>query len=169
MPRFEFKPLDILSTEDGEQFKTERRFLAKAATVIKELRVWQALMNRAVALKMIAQNPIAAVKAPRNLDSKPHRFYEADELLALYAACRVKVNSGEGPQPDSMRAFVWKLYANTGMRRMEGLHLLRKWVGTDGLKIVSTGEERTKSGEWREIPLSDGAREALETLPKVSL
>lgn len=88
-------------------------------------------MNRAVALKVIAQNPIAALKAPRNLDSKPHRFYETDELLALYAACRVQVNNGEGPQPDPMRAFVWKLYANTGMRRMEGLHLLRKWVSTD--------------------------------------
>jgi len=32
--------------------------------------------------------------------------------------------------------------------------------------IVSTGEERTKSGEWREIPLTDGAREALEALPR---
>lgn len=79
-------------------------------------------MNRTVALKVISQNLIAAVKAPRNLDSEPHRFFEVDELLALYAAYRVKINNGEGPQPDPMRAFVWKLFANTGMRRMEGLH-----------------------------------------------
>jgi hypothetical protein len=34
------------------------------------------------------------------------------------------------------------------------------------MKIVSTGEERTKSGDWREIPLTDGAREALQALPR---
>jgi len=93
-----------------------------------------------------------------------HCTYPA--MTSSYAACRIEVNNGEGPQPDPVRTFVWKLYANTGMRRMEGLQLLRKWVGSDGLKIVSTGEERTKSGQWREIPLTDSAREALEALPR---
>ena len=44
--------------------------------------------------------------------------------------------------------------------------LRRKWVGREAMKILSTDEHRTKSGKWREIPLTDGAREALEELPR---
>lgn len=37
------------------------------------------------------------------------------------------------------------------------------WI-TDAIRIQSTGEERTKAGEWRKIPIVDGAREALAAL-----
>lgn len=53
---------------------------------------------------------------------------------------------------------------NTGMRRREGLALDWRAVGADEIRIVSTEHERTKSGRWRLIPLSEGARDALETL-----
>jgi integrase len=115
---------------------------------------------------MIPENPIAAVRAPRSLESKPHRFYEAEELQRLYEASARTVNGGEGPQPNPMYASIWKLYANTGMRRMEGLHLRWRDIGQDSLRILSSGEARTKSGKWREVPISDGAREALRALPR---
>lgn len=166
LPRFEFQPLDMMDKREVEQFVQERMGVAESGTVIKELRTLRAVVNRAVAEGLLLKSPLDAVTAPRNLNSKPHRFYEADELGALYAACQVEVNAGNGPQPDPVHAAVWKLYANTGMRRMEGLHLRRRDVGRDGLRVLSTGEERTKSGQWREIPLTDGARMALETLPK---
>ncbi|MDO8595785.1 MAG: tyrosine-type recombinase/integrase, partial [Sulfuricaulis sp.] len=145
-----------------EQFKTERRFLAKASTVGKELRVLQAILNRAVALKVITDNPISIVRAPKLLDSKPHRFYEAAELVQLYAAA-------------GARAWIWKLLANTGLRRGEALMLRWLWItdpclpclpagtaaGKGTVRVLSAEDERTKSGKWRELPLSDGAREAL--------
>jgi integrase len=43
------------------------------------------------------------------------------------------------------------------LRRGEGCILRRLWI-TDAVRIQSTGEERTKAGEWRKIPIVDGAR-----------
>lgn len=166
LPRFQYLPLDMIAAREVEQFKQERLRQAEPGTVIKELRTLKAVINRALREGVIYRDPIATVKPPRDLHSKPHRFYESDELARIYAACSASVNSGEGPQPDPLHAAMWRLFANTGMRRGEGLALKRRWVGTDGMKIVSTGEERTKSGEWREIPLTKGARAALEELPK---
>lgn len=149
IPEFGNVPLNLLSIEAAERFKTSRRFKVRASTVAKELRVLKAVLNRAVALELIAKNPIAIVQPPKQLDSKPHHYYQIDELAKLYEV------SSYGP--------VWKLFANTGLRRTEGLILRKMWI-TDHIRIQSTGEERTKSGEWRKIPISEGAREALAGL-----
>jgi integrase len=155
LPAFRHTPLDMLTPKLAEQYKHDRQRQVSAGSVVKELRTLKAVINKAVADDILSRNPIEHVAAPKILDSKPHRFYEADELEALYEkVC------------EPIHAPIWRLFANTGMRRMEGLYLKRRWIGKDGLKIISTGEERTKSGEWREIPLSDGARIALDALPK---
>ena len=146
LPEFGVTPLNLLSVEKVEAWKNKRRFKVAGQTVEKELRVLFAVINRAIELKLIAENPIAAVKPPKILDSKPHHWYRAHELPRLYE------QSAYGP--------IWKFLANTGLRRGESLHLRRLWI-TDAVRIQSTGEERTKSGEWRKIPLSDGARDAL--------
>ncbi len=173
LPEFEFLPLDGITKIHVEKWKHRRLAAAdddgktpKGATVTKELRTLRAIINKAVEWEQIARNPIASVKAPASLDSKPPAFYTAAELLLLYAACRAMVNNGEGPQPNPMRAHVWKLYANTGMRRMEGLMLRRSWIGRDAMKILSSEDARTKSGKWRHIPLTEGAMIALDALPK---
>ena len=44
------------------------------------------------------------------------------------------------------------------------MHLQKKWIGAREIKIISTGEERTKSGQWREIPKTEGAAEAIDQL-----
>ena len=44
--------------------------------------------------------------------------------------------------------------------------LKRSWIGRDAMKILSTDGDRTKSGKWREVPLTDGATIALDALPK---
>lgn len=164
LPRFEFDLLAGITPERTEEMKRERRRKAKAHTVAKELRTLKAVLNWAVARKLIVENPIEHVSAPRILDAKPHFFYERADLAKLYDACMTNVNAGRGPQPDPLHAAIWKLMVNTGMRRGEALHLRKRWVGADGIKIISTDEERTKSGAWREVPKTAGAAIAIDRL-----
>lgn len=165
LPEFEYDALDQLAPKKAEKWKHGRRAAgAKAETVTKELRTLLAIVNKAVEWKDVSENLIAGVHAPQSLDSKPPRFFTAPELTAIYEACRVQVNGGYGQQPNPAHAHMWRLYANTGMRRAEGLLLKRAWIGRQAMKILSTEEDRTKSGKWREVPLSDGALEALEGL-----
>lgn len=167
LPGWEFKTLDAITDKDIEdKMAAWRAGEYRDHTITKHLRVVKAMLNRAVEKKLLEESPALTVMAPQILDSAPHLFYEADDLEALYLASSFDQHHPEASQHAPWHMPAWKLYANTGMRRGEGLALKRRWVGTDGLKIVSTGEERTKSGEWREIPLFPGAQEALEALPK---
>ena len=138
----------------------------KAETVAKELRTLKAILAKAVEWKVIREHPIPHVAAPLSLDSKPPLFFTQVELEAIYTACSIEVNAGEGPQPNPVHAAIWRLYANTGMRRGEGMMLKRAWIGQEAMKILSTDEQHTKSGKWREIPITKGARIALDKLPK---
>jgi integrase len=142
------KPMNLITIREIEDYKTQRRFQVRAATVEKELRTLKAVLNRAVGLKELTENPVSIVQPPRKLDSRPHHYYTKEELEKLYAV------STYGP--------IWRFLANTGLRRGEALHLRSDWVQVDGIRVLSTGEERTKSGEWRKIPLTDGARDALK-------
>lgn len=166
LPDFGHSRIGSLTPRQAEHWKQKRAQEVKSQTVTKELRTLKAMVNKAVEWDVITRNPIANVAAPRSLDSKPPAFYTKAELKLLYAACSLEVNNGEGPQPNPVHAHVWRLYANTGMRRAEGMILKRTWIGRDAMKILSTDEDRTKSGKWREIPLTAGAREALGELPK---
>jgi integrase len=153
LPRFALTPLDFIQPKEVEQYKRDRRTNAADATVIKELRTLKAILNRAVKDRLINYSPIEHVAAPRDLTSKPHRFYEKTELDAIY-------------RNSAVHQAMWKLYANTGMRRMEGINLKWKNIGSDGLKILSESDARTKSGEWRDIPLGIGAAAALEEIKR---
>ena len=149
---FEFKPLDMLAPPEVEAWKHSRLAAgAKAETVAKELRTLKAIIHHAIARDAISRDPLRTVRAPRNLDSKPHRFYEKGELIALYAAAYDK-------------QAVWKLLANTGLRRAEAQALRWKDVGKESIHVLSTEVERTKSMKWRDVPLSAGALEALDRL-----
>lgn len=141
--------LNLLTVKQVEDWKTKRRFKVRGSTVEKELRVLMAVINRAVDLKVITDNPVSIVQPPQKLDSKPHHYYQLDELPKLYE------QSSYGP--------IWRFMANTGVRRGEALILRRLWI-SDAVRIQSTGEERTKSGTWRKVPFTDGARLALEQI-----
>lgn len=167
LPGWEFKRLDEVTDVDLEDKVNDWRTAGfKDHTVTKHLRVAKAIFNRAVEKKLLAESPGGTVLPPKILDAKPHRYFEVQELAALYAASRMDPHHPSHPQFQPWHAPAWKLFANTGMRRGEGLALQRRWVGRDGIKVVSTGEDRTKSGEWRDIPLFPGAQEALDGLPK---
>jgi integrase len=124
----------------------------EAGTVIKEMRTLKAILNRAVALGLIDVNPAELVKPPRSLNHrKGFEYYTPEELQLLYTKGCV----------DAWHRWAWQLYASTGSRRMELLNLKWSEVGADMVHLVSTGEERTKSGEGRDVPLMASALEAL--------
>ena len=149
-PAFEHCALDQLDARLVETYKSRRlQSTAKAETVAKEIRTLKAMLNRAVEWGVIDVNPCPHVKAPKAVDSKPPRFYTADELQRLYQT------SGR---------WIWQLMANTGLRRSEALMLRREWDMGDRLRILSSADARTKSGKWREVPVSPGARAALDHL-----
>jgi len=150
-PRFGHLALNGITAERVEQFKVSRRKEVAVETVNKELRTLHAVVNRAVALGVITANPFRVVGQIKVVESEPHNFYTHDQLRLLYGV-------------DPEHAPVWKLMVNTGMRRGEAMAL--KWcnVLSDRVRIVSTSQARTKSGKWRDVPLSPGASEALAQL-----
>lgn len=150
LPAFEYKAIDMIGEADVAAFKSTRN--VKTQTLIKELRTLKAMLNFAVRKRYITESMVEHVSMPQILDSKPHRFYEVDELTRLYEKAT-----------DRHRA-IWRLFVNTGVRRHEGLMLEKKWIGREELKILSTEDNRTKSGKWRVIPKSDGAAEALDQI-----
>lgn len=151
LPFFGLFQIGKIEIPQAEKYKRTRSQQAKPETVNKELRTLHAILNKAVEWGRVTRNPIRAVKAIRQKDSKPFRFYTVKELDAIYGA-------------DPLHAAIWRLLANTGMRRSEAQAL--KWVNVlpDRIRILSTTKNRTKSGKWRDIPLSPGAKAALKEL-----
>jgi integrase len=149
VPFFRHNALDQIDTRLVEAYKASRT--AKAATIVKEIRTLKAMFNRAVKWDILPVSPIHQVSGPRLLDSKPPRWYTVDELQRLY-----KHSPAHAP--------IWQFMANTGLRRNEAMSLQRSHIVGSKIRVLSTVENRTKSGRWREIPLSPGAYAALSAL-----
>ncbi len=164
LPAFGTLPLPQIKPMDAESWKAERaqqingrnghRNGAKVAptTVTKELRTLKAMLNRAVDWEVIDRNPIARVREPKDVRSKPFPFYTAEQLAAIYEAS------------DETR-WVWKFTANTGMRLSELMNVRGEHISKGRVLILSDEAARTKSGKWREVPLGPSALEAVEHLP----
>ena len=170
IPTFGRSPLMALDRRQVETYKARRLALAAAGTVVKELRTLQACINAAVDWDLIPRNPIAKVRAPRDLSSRPPRWYSREELALIYAAEAVIPVCTTGADADLHRRYrwAWQLLANTGLRRGEGLQLQWRDVGREEIGVRSEDGARTKSGHWRAIPIGLGAGEALEALVAVS-
>jgi integrase len=133
--------------------KGRKANVVSTETAAKELRTLKAVFNQAVEWEETDfLSPASKVKAPRNLNSKPVHWYSATELKLLFK--------------DSRYAPIWRLMANTGIRRAEALQLEWRHVLWDKgvINVESTEQDRTKSGKWREIPLTAGAITALKEL-----
>lgn len=151
-PVFGFVALDQFRTKPVEDYKQKRREEnAKSGTIIKELRTLKAMLNRAVEWDVIQVMPLKKIREPQQLDSKPPDFYTTKQLEAIYEA-----------DPDYR--FVWQLFANTGLRRLEGMHLRTVDVHRNFLRVLSTEEERSKSAKWRDIPLTRNAAKAIKRI-----
>jgi integrase len=160
---FSGKALSQITAGDVERWKSARmtrigvnrlgrEAVMSSETAAKELRTLKAILNKAVEWGEIERSPAKSVKAPKNLRSAPIHWYTKANLAKLYRG--------------SQYAAMWRLLANTGLRRGEAQQL--RWVDVkkDHLHILSTADERTKSGKWRQVPLSDSALAALKVLKR---
>lgn len=139
----------------AEEYKVGRLELEAAPeTIAKELRTLKAMLNKAVQWGELDANPIRYVKPPRSMEASPPKGYTLDELAKLKAASSL------------MHGAIWHMLAFTGLRRSEAQQL--RWEHVDfenrHLYVVSTAGARTKSGDWRQVPLSESAVMALEVL-----
>lgn len=168
-PYFGTLATGMISPREVEAYKKARKEFVKPSTVTKELRTLQAILNKAVEWDVIPRNPIKnKVRPPKNLNSKPPRFYTRKELAAIFTAPKVGIRSDGVQFPRANYSDYWRLFANTGLRRGE-LYLIDKKrdIGNDEIRVISDESGgRTKSAKWRTIPLSDSAREALERLSR---
>lgn len=154
---FEAQALSQIKTTQIEKWKATRRAVVSAESVAKELRTLHALLEKGVEWDAgIAKNPADGVEPPQNLNSKQVRYYTRAQLAKLYAMPR--------------HGQTWKFIANTGLRRGEARQL--KWTQVDWKKrelhVESSEAERTKSGEFRIVPLSDSGLAALKALRKAN-
>ena len=139
-----------------KNYQLSRQSVA-VSTYLKEIRCLNAMLNRAVEWELIEKNPIKHIKPPKDTNSKPPDFFTVEELKRIY-------------QLDNKYRWQWQFIANTGLRLSEALRLdLDKDIKRDCVYVLSTAEQRTKSAKWREIPLFDGARIALEHIHESKL
>jgi integrase len=151
IPYFGLMPIGAITRQDVEGYKHGRLGAAAAGTITKELRTLQAALNKAVDWEVIPVNRAKGVRPPKDVTSRPPRWYTREELAAIYAA-------------DALHAHIWRLMVNTGLRRGEAQQLRRQDVGEDAIRVVSNPGARTKSAKWRLVPITPGARIALQGL-----
>lgn len=154
LPRFAEIDLDALKPSDVTGWLLWRKAMApppSPATLTKEARALHAMMRKAVEWQAIAANPLIGVKPPPERASKSPEYYTVEQLTALYEA-----------SPNHRH--IWRLLANTGLRRNEALNLRMSDVKGEVLHVESLEESPTKSRRWRSVPLNDAAREAIAAL-----
>jgi integrase len=166
IPFFGSVRIGAVSREMAEAYKRHRAELVAPGTVVKEWRTLRACIRHAVACGVIAVDPLEGMRGPRDLRSRPPRWYSTEELARIY---REEANiractTPEDAQTHQRLRWSWQLLANTGMRRGEALHLRWADVGREEIGIRSDDGARTKSGRWRSVPISEGADEALDGL-----
>lgn len=139
--------LHKLTPSDIERFKTEKSRVIKPATINRQLSVLSAMMNKAREEGYVVAE--FKIKKAQDVESKPPKFYSKEELEKIF-------------EHDELHAHWWKLLANTGMRLSEFYNLKTEDIYNDSIHVVSTSKRRTKSKNWRLIPLSDNAKIALQ-------
>jgi integrase len=156
---FGHRPIDTIKPVELETWKAERLKTHARETVGKELRRFKAACNRGMEWEVLDAHPFKSVKAPRGVRSVAVKFYTVRQVGLLAQTRR-------GP--------LWRFLACTGLRRGEAVRVVQsRDVVADGARTVirvesvpdESGVGRTKSGEWREIPLNAAAEASLMELP----
>lgn len=168
-----FGHMDIadLKAEDINTYKKWRRNkdamvkfggrVPKDSTLDKEVKAIHAMLTFAVSTEKLLINPLSGkvqkkLYAVRIKDSKPVRWFTADELEAIYEA-------------DPEFAPYFRLIANTGIRAAEMYLIGWDAIRFNTITLISSSEQRTKSGKFRQIPLSPGAVKALNQIREKDL
>ena len=144
---------DVCDSDMQDYVAKRMKAGAHANTIKHELSSIRTLLKSAYA-KYGIPSRVTSSHAPKNVESKPPIFYSSGEMERIYDQC------------NPYWAAVFKFIANTGMRRREVKQLKWENVKEHYIEIVSTRSERTKSGRWRKVPLSPGAKDALAVIKK---
>jgi integrase len=153
---FVHKKLGEVTTEDIDDFITDRLTEVKPSTVDRDLDVLSQVINHAAAVWKIAasESPMIGVKRPRYFNERERRLKSGEELRLLDAA-----RADENPfiEPIIVVAL------GTAMRRGEILSLRREHVDLEALRAWLP---TTKNGRSRSVPLPPHVAAALASLPE---
>jgi integrase len=155
VPALGHYPLDAIPLYEAEQWKHRRVRKVLPSTANLEVRTLRAMLNKAVEWGIIARSPLPQKRFRDLADGRAQvpLYLTRVQLGALYDAAQV---GGYAP--------VWKLLANTGLRRAEALQLRWADVAAGQLTVVSRADARTKTRRMRAVPLNQQARGALAQL-----
>lgn len=154
LPRFQEIELEAMRPSDITGWLLWRK-AAEAppapATITKEARALHAMLRKAVEWRAISSNPLIGTRPPPERASRSPEYYSVQQLAKLYDA-----------SPNHRH--IWRLMANTGLRRNEALNLRMTDVKGDVVHVESREESPTKSRRWRSVPLNAAARQAIDAL-----
>lgn len=152
------KPLSALTTEDLQDFITERLSEVAPSTVDREIDVISQILRYASDVWKIApsESPMTGLRRPKYFNERDRRL-SADEEKALFAAI-------QEVDREYLEA-VLIIALCTAMRRSEILGLT--WSNVH-LERRSAHLPATKNGRPRDVPLSARAVAVLAALPRVS-
>jgi len=154
------KYLSDLQPEIFENYKIFRRkvplnkgIIAKTNTVNMEIKTLRTILNYAIKMKFLKENPTNDVKKLKVIDAKKPRFLTIEEIDTLLENC------GKDLYP------IFYTFINTGMRLGELLNLTWSDVDFNLRKINIRAKEfwTPKSGE-RSIPLNIGTYDLLKEI-----
>jgi integrase len=153
---FVHKPLAKLTTEDLQDFITDRLTEVAPSTVDRDLDVLRQVLNYAADVWKIApaESPFAGLRRPKYFNERDRRL-RGDEEARLLAAARACGNPWYEP--------IIILALETAMRRSEILSLT--WDNID-FQARTAFLPVTKNGRSRRVPLSAVALQVLEALPR---
>lgn len=152
LAEFDTHPAEGLDPARVEERIADRP--VSAGTRSKTLRLARAAFKRAIRVGHIRIDPMARTSLPKVIVSRAPPWYTKAQLTALFKTPR-------GP--------LWRFMVNTGVRRGEMGKARRADVRDGQLYVESDAKGRTKSGKWRAVPLSEGAKTALKRLGKARL
>jgi len=153
---FLHKPLARVTTEDLQDFVTDRLTEVAPASVDRDLDVLRQALRYAADVWKIApsEDPFVGLRRPRYFNERDRRL-RGDEEERLLTAARFCGNSWYEP--------IIILALETAMRRSEILSLT--WDNID-LQARTAFLPHTKNGRSRRVPLSAVAVQVLESVPR---
>ena len=141
------KKADDITPAMIEEYKSRRiKYGLKPASVNREIACLKCMFNHAIRNRKVNDNPMKYVRLFKE-NNTIVRFLDDDELGRLLNACSLHLRQ------------VVLTALLTGMRKGEILDL--KWSDVNFLNNVIL-LKKTKSGKWREIPVSSGLLKVLE-------